>query len=73
MFTCAMAAYKIVSILVTVCPTVTSVRSNNGSALLAGMTLYGSEKVVKGVEIGGPSEGRFCHTMTKMENINGGV
>ena len=46
----ATVACEVVSIVITVGPTVTSARSNDGPALLAGMALYGGEKVVKGVE-----------------------
>ena len=57
----ASVASKTVPILLTVCLAVGGTLFNNGPALLAGVDLYGGEEVVKGVEIGGPSEGRFCH------------
>ena len=57
----ASVASMVASILFTVCFAVGGTLFNSVPALWAGMDLNGGEEVVKGVEIGGPSEGRICH------------
>ena len=42
--------YKVVFIIITVYPAVKSTCFNNGPAYLTGMTLYGGEKIVKGIK-----------------------
>ena len=41
---------KVVFIIITVCPAVRSTCFDDGLARLTGMTLYGGEKIVKGVK-----------------------
>ena len=41
---------RVVFIIITVCSAVKGTRFNNYPACLAGITLYGGEKVVKGVK-----------------------
>ena len=42
--------YKVVFIIITICPAVKSMCFDNGLARLTGIILYGGEKIVKGIK-----------------------
>ena len=41
---------KVIFIIITVCPAVKSTYFNNGLTRLTGITLYGGEKIIKGIK-----------------------